>query len=88
MSNIDEIMKEIDEIADGKDYQCAYWARSNADYLFSVIRKLSRELKSKQNQLEEAEVLLQDALWTLDNMYCDELGVYDDINKYFKKNNK
>lgn len=100
MSNIDEIMKEIGEIADEyygtddydsayeDDYQCAYWARSNADYLFSVIRNLSSELKSKQNQLEETEDLLQDALRTLDSVHEYDSNIYHGINEYFRKNNK
>ena len=91
--NIDKIMKNISEIASEyygtngydsvyeDDYQCAYWARNNADYLFSVIHKLS-------NELEEAEVLLRVALWTLGNMHEYESNIYHGINEYFRKNNE
>lgn len=78
--------KEEDDFEGGvfeEDYECAEWARSNMDTIFSMVRTLAKEVNAKSKRLAEAEDLLTEAHDLLDDVHCYESQVYRDISKYF-----
>lgn len=67
------------------NYDCAEWARRNADTLFSTIRNLTdkvAKLSEEASRLSEAESLLSDARSLLNDIHGYDYDTYREIGVF------